>query len=54
MVQAFVLFLIYGPVGITLGCWVFSAIVAVRSRKEAVVRVLTDRRARDGSGRINR
>jgi len=53
MVQAFVLSLIWGPVGIALGYWVFSAIVAARSRKEAVMRVLADRRLRDRSARFD-
>jgi hypothetical protein len=53
MGEAFVLSLIFGPLGITLGCWVFSAIVAARSHKEAVVRVLADRRTRRPSGRFH-
>jgi len=39
MIQAFVLSLIYGPVVVTLGCWLFSAISSAPSKKEAVVRV---------------
>ena len=45
MVDAFVLSLTWGPVGVTLGCWLFSVIVAARSHKEAVVRVLADRQS---------
>jgi len=44
MVNAFVLSLICGPIGVTLGCWLFSAIVAARSQKEAVVCVLSQGR----------
>ena len=49
MSTAFVLSLICGPVGVTLGCWLFSAIFAARSRNEGFVRVLVDKRTRSSS-----
>ena len=49
MVQALVLSLIYGPAAVTLACWVLSATLVARSQKEAVVRVLVDRRRQDSS-----
>lgn len=54
MIQAFVLSLICGPVAVTLGLWLISAIVAARSPKEAVVRVLVDRRTRSTSRDLSR
>ena len=45
MVQTFVFSLIYGPVAVTLGCWLFSAIGAARARQVAVVLISSqDRR----------
>jgi hypothetical protein len=43
MVQTLVFFLIYGPVAVSLGCWLFCAIGAARVRQEAIV-VSQDRR----------
>ena len=37
MVQTLVFSLIYGPVAVTLGCWLFCAIGAARARQEAEV-----------------
>jgi len=47
MVNAFILSLICGPVGVTFGCWLFFAIAAAQSHNEAVVCVLVDRSARN-------
>ena len=35
MVQTLVFSLIYGPVAVTLGCWLFYAIGGARARQEA-------------------
>jgi hypothetical protein len=43
MVDSVIFSLIYGPVVVTLGCWVFFAIEAGRANKEAVVRILSHR-----------
>jgi hypothetical protein len=37
MVDAVVFSLIYGPIAVTLVCWLFFAIKAARTNKEAVV-----------------
>jgi hypothetical protein len=41
MVDSVIFSLIYGPVVVTLGCWLFFAIEAGRAKKEAVVRILS-------------
>ena len=46
MVQTLVFSLIYGPVAVTLGCWLFCAIGAARARKEVVVVILSQDRRR--------
>jgi len=43
MVQTLVFSLIYGPVAVTLGCWLFCAIGEARARQEAEV-ILISRR----------
>ena len=41
MVETLVFSLIYGPVAVTLGYWLFSAIHAPRASQEAVVLILS-------------
>jgi len=45
VVQTFVFSLIYGPVAVTLGCWL-CAIGAARARQETVVPILSPGRNR--------
>jgi hypothetical protein len=47
MVDSVIFSLIYGPVVVTLGCWLFFAIEASRANKEAVVRILSRRQRLD-------
>jgi hypothetical protein len=47
MIDSVIFSLIYGPVVVTLGCWLFFAIEAGRANKEAVVRILSDRQRLD-------
>ena len=45
MVQTLIFSLIYGPVAVTLGCWLFCAIGAARARQVAVILISSrDRR----------
>ena len=46
MVQTLVFSLIYGPVAVTLGCWLFCAISAARARQEAEVVLISSRDSR--------
>jgi len=43
MVQTLVFSLIYGPVVVTLGCWLFCAIGGARARQEAEVILISSR-----------
>jgi hypothetical protein len=43
MVQTLVFSLIYGPVAVTLGCWLFCAIGAARARQEAEIILILSR-----------
>ena len=43
--------LIYGPIAVTLGCWLFFAIEAGRANEEAVVRVVSRNQRRFHRGR---
>ena len=47
MLDSVIFSLIYGPVVVTLGCWLFFAIEASRANKEAVVRILSRRQRLD-------
>jgi len=49
MIKAFVLSLMWAPVAVTLACWLSSAIVGARSHREAIVRVLVEKKARTAS-----
>lgn len=44
MAESVFFLLIYTPVAVTVGCWLFFAIQARLTRKQAVVRVLSDNR----------
>ena len=44
MVNAVLIFLIYGPIIVTLACWLVLAIENSRAGKSAVVRVLSRER----------
>ena len=46
MVQTLVFSLIYGPVAVTLGCWLFCAIGAARARQEAAILISSQDRHR--------
>ncbi len=46
MVYCLAFSLIYGPVAVTLGCWLYCAIGAGRARKEAVVLISSQDRRR--------
>ena len=57
MVYCLVFSLIYGPVAVTLGCWLFCAIGAARARKVAEVILISSwdsRRFVRGARRIAR
>lgn len=41
MIYSIIFSLIYGPIAVTLGCWLFFAIGAGRANEEAVVRVVS-------------
>ena len=47
MLNSVIFSLIYGPIVVTLGCWMFFAIEASRAHKEAVVRILSRRQRLD-------
>jgi hypothetical protein len=47
MLDSVIFSLIYGPIVVTLGCWMFFAIEASRAHKEAVVRILSRRQRLD-------
>ena len=46
MVQTLIFSPIYGPVAVTLGCWLFSAIGAARARQEAIILISSQDRRR--------
>jgi len=46
MVDSVIFSLIYGPVVVTLGCWLFFSIEAGRENKGAVVRILSQNQRR--------
>jgi hypothetical protein len=51
MINSVILSLIYGPIAVTLGCWLFFAIEAGRANEEAVVRVVSYNQRRFHRGR---
>ncbi len=46
MIYPIIFSLIYGPIVVTLGCWLFFAIEAGRANEEAVVRVVSHHQRR--------
>jgi hypothetical protein len=51
MIDSVIFSLIYGPVAITLACWLFFTIEAGRAKKDVVVSILTQKRRRFHPGR---
>jgi hypothetical protein len=51
MINSVILSLIYGPIAVTFGCWLFFAIEAGRANEEAVVRVVSHNQRRFHRGR---
>ena len=47
MINSVIFSLIYGPVAVTLACWLFFTIEAGRAKKEVAVRVLSQKRHLD-------
>jgi hypothetical protein len=43
MIEPVIFSLIYGPIAVTLGYWLFFAVEADRANKKAVVRILSHR-----------
>ena len=54
MVQTLVFSLIYGPVAVTLGCWLFCAIGAARARQAPVLLISSQDRRRLHSSALKR
>jgi hypothetical protein len=46
MIDSVIFSLIYGPVAVTLACWLFFTIEAGRAKKDAVVRILSQKHRR--------
>jgi hypothetical protein len=46
MIDSVIFSLIYGPIAVTLGCWLFFAIEAGRADEVVVVRVLSHKQRR--------
>jgi hypothetical protein len=46
MIDSVIFSLIYGPVAVTLACWLFFTIEAGRAKKDAVVCVLSPKHRR--------
>ena len=46
MINSVIFSLIYGPVAVTLACWLFFTIEAGRAKKEVVVRILSQKHRR--------
>ena len=46
MIDSVIFSLIYGPVAVTLACWLFFTIEAGRAKKDVVVCVLSEKRRR--------
>jgi hypothetical protein len=51
MIDSVIFSLIYGPVAITLACWLFFTIEVGRAKKDVVVSILTQKRRRFYPGR---
>ena len=46
MIDSIIFSLIYGPVAVTLACWLFFTIEAGRAKKHVVIGVLSEKRRR--------
>jgi hypothetical protein len=46
LIDSVIFSLIYGPVAVTLACWLFFTIETGRTKKDVVVRVLSEKRRR--------
>jgi hypothetical protein len=46
MIDSVIFSLIYGPVAVTLACWLFFTIEAGRAKKDAFVRILSQKHRR--------
>lgn len=44
MINSVIFYLIYGPVAVTLACWLFFTIETGRAKKDVAVRIMSQKR----------